>query len=270
MKIKRNEFTTSLVVIALFAVTAALQLLSAYGAVCVAWDPLQTYAELGFPFAEGTLLWPAQIENLLLFKISNIITWIGTFAWGWIIYATLTQKKGAYLTALITSGISFVMGLIPALIVDLAAPAVGLSRCEGQPPFMQPEGGCVLGSFSIGSPHWARTFANLLVILVLVIPPVRKSLVKFASAENRFTGNVAQQIMMMSMFFFWLSIMSFLGTNFMASAHLVQGINTWQLVEIQSIGAYTALITGVSMLGGGFILKQFKPSNSLITSLEAK
>ena len=252
MKIKRNEFTTTLVVIALFAVTAALMLLSAYGAVCVAWDPLQTFAEMPSPpFPPGVLLWPYVVDNLLIFKISNIITWIGTFVWGWVIYATLTQKKGAYLTALITSIISFAMALTPALIADL-------SKVDEET------------SFSIGSPHWARTFANLLVIIVLLIPPVRKSIVKFASAENKFTGNIAQQIMMMSMFFFWLSIMSFLGTNFMASAHIVQGINTWQLVEIQSIGAYTALLTGVSMLGGGFILKQFKPSNSLITSLEAK
>ncbi|MHA1887556.1 MAG: hypothetical protein ACTSX0_05995, partial [Promethearchaeota archaeon] len=67
---------------------------------------------------------------------------------------------------------------------------------------------------------------------------------------------------------FWLSMISFLGTNFMASAHVISGFNYWQLVEIQSLGAYTTSIIGVSMLGGGFILKHFKPANSLITSVE--
>ena len=188
-------------------------------------------------------------DNLLLFRISNIITWIGAVFWGYVIYAVLTQKKFAYLMALGTSVVCFIMGIIPALIADL-------SKVDEET------------AFSIGSPHWARTFANLLVIIVLVIPPVRKSVMKFASVENKLTGNVAQQIMMMSVFFFWLSLMSFLGTNFMASAHVISGVNVWQIVEIQTIGTIATSVVGASMLGGGFILKQFKPSNSLITSVE--
>ena len=243
MKLKRNEFTTSFVVIALFAVTAAVTLLSAYGAVCAAWDPFwaMRFAYVG--------------ENILIFRISNVLTWVGAVFWGYVIFAVLTQKKFAYLMGLLTAVVSFIVGLVPAIIADTAS---WMSNNEG--PVKVP--------WAIGSPHWARVFANLLVILVLIIPPVRKSVQKFASAENKFTGKVAQQIMLMSMFFFWLSLMSFLGTNFMASAHVVQGVNLWQLVEIQSIGAYATLITGVSMLSGGFILKQFNPSKSLITTVE--
>ncbi len=103
----------------------------------------------------STMMFTYVEANLLLFRISNIITWIGAIFWGYIIYATLTQKKGAYIMALITSFISFVMGLIPALIADL-------DGVDAENPF------------EIGSPHWARTFANFLVILVLVIPHVRK------------------------------------------------------------------------------------------------
>ena len=243
MKLKRNEFTTSFVVIALFAVTAALTLLSAYGSVCIAWQPKYRNP----PFS--TMMFTYVGENLFIFRLSNILTWLGAIFWGYVIYAVLTQKKGAYLMALITASVSFVVGLVPALIADMSKVTEEVS-------------------FSIGSPHWARTFANLLVIIVLVIPPVRKSVMKFASEENRLTGNVAQQIMMMSVFFFWLSLMSFLGTNFMASAHVVQGINVWELVEIQNIGTIATSVIGVSMLGGGFILKQFKPSRALITTVE--
>jgi hypothetical protein len=249
MKLKRSEFTTTFMMIALFAVTAALMLLSAYGAICVAWNPATTYGTYPSPpFPPGVLMWPYVIDNLMLFKISNIVTWVFTFVWGIVIYCSLTQKKAAYLLALITSAISFVFGVIPAIIADTNN-------------FTE--------EFSIGSPHWGRTAANFLVFILLLLPPVRKSLQKFVSAENRMTGNVAQQIMMMSMFFFWLSLASFLGTNFMASAHVISyGVNVWQLVEIQSIGAYTTLIAGASMLGGGFILKQFNPSKSLMTSME--
>jgi hypothetical protein len=186
-------------------------------------------------------------DNLLLFQISNIVTWIFAFFWGFVIWSTLTQKKFAYWLALATSGISFVFGLIPALYADTNA-------------FSDP--------FELGSPHWARTFANGLVLILLVIPPVFKSMLAFTATENQMTGNIARQIVMMSIFFFWLSFVSFLGTNFMAGAHLVSSINIWQLVEIQTIGSYVTSAIGLTMLGGGLVVKQFMPSHSVTTSVE--
>lgn len=254
MKLKRNELTNTFVLIALFAVTAATQLLSAYGAMCSAWFPAN--------------LSPHIEANLFLYRFSNIVTWIGALFWGYVIYAVLTQKKGAYLMALITSFVSFVMGIIPAIISDTASAANRYAACLLLPSPAQPEGGCV-EAFAIGSPHWARVFANGMVLILLLIPPMRKGIQKFVSSENRMTGNVAQQIMIMSIFFFWLSIVSILGTNFMAGAHMSYGVNVWELVQAQNIGAWTTGILGVSMLSGGFILKQFKPSRSLITTTEA-
>ena len=240
MKLKRYEFSTTFAMLALIVVTAAFQLLSAYGAVCIAWNPGYNR----FPF---TMSFAYAFDNLLLFRISNIITWLGTIVWGVVIFMMLTQKKGAYLMALITSAISFVFGLIPAIIADTK----NFTR-----------------DFSLGSPHWGRTFANAMVLILLLIPPVRTSLMKFTSAENRWTGKVAQQLMIMSMFLFWLSLVSFLGTTFMAGAHLVDGINVWEIVQIQTYGSYITLAAGVSMLGGGFILKQFNPSKAVITTVE--
>ena len=54
----------------------------------------------------------------------------------------------------------------------------------------------------------------------------------------------------------------------MAGAHLVDGVNIWEIVQIQTYGSYVTLAAGVSMLGGGFILKQFNPSKALITTIE--
>jgi hypothetical protein len=234
--------------VAIIAVTAALTLLSAYGAICIAWDPFwlnRVYPPV-HPLA-GDLMYPHILDNLLLYRLSNIITWIGAFFWGYVIYAIFTQKKAAYLMALITSAVCFVMGIIPAIISDTKNFTI---------------------EFSVGSPHWARTFANGLVLIMLLIPPMKKGMDGFAASKSTMTGNIAQQLMVMSMFFFWLSLVSFLGTTFMASAHVINGVNVWQLLEIQSIGAYVTLAAGGSMLGGGFILKQFNPSKALITTVE--
>ena len=253
---KRSDISTTFVLVALFAVTAALTLLSAYGAICIAWDPF--WLNRANPYT-GALMYPYIVENEILYKASNIITWIGAFFWGYIIYTIFAQKKYAYLLALINSAVCFVMGIIPAMIsqtkgfIDVVIDGETLPWTAG---------------FTISSPHWARTFANALILIVLLIPPVKKALDGFVTSNYKMSGNVAQQIMMMSMFFFWLSLVSFLGTTFMASAHVIDGINVWEMVEIQSIGAYATLAVGASMLGGGFILKQFNPSKALITTVE--
>ena len=239
MNIKRSQFSTTFVMIALYAITAAVQLLSAYGSVCVTWNYAMPYT-MSFPYVG---------ENLFLFKLSNIVAWLCAFFWGFVIYCTLTQKKMAYILALISSFLSFVFGLIPAMLADL-------SKVDAET------------AFSIGSPHWGKTMASALVLILLIIPPVRNSLQTFVSTENKMTGNISRQIMMMSLFFFWFSFVSLLGTNFMAGAHMVNGVNYWQLVEIQSIGTYVTAFAGISMLGGGFLVKQFKPSTTLITSME--
>ncbi len=250
MKLKRSQLTTAFVLIALIAITAATQLLSAYGAICVTWNDVRLYGDASTRsvFYPGPA-YPYVIDNLLLFRLSNIVTWIGAFFWGYIIFALLTQKKGVYLMALITSAVSFAMGLAPALISDLAKAEAGGTE------------------FAIGSPHWARVFANFLVLIVLVIPPVKKSVDNFVASDLNI-GGVAQQLMIMSIFFFWLSLVSFLGTSFMASAHTVTGVNLMEVVQVQSIGALATLGFGVSMLSGGFILKHFNPSKALITTVE--
>jgi hypothetical protein len=71
----------------------------------------------------------------------------------------------------------------------------------------------------------------------------------------------------MAGFFLWFSFVSFLGTGFMANAHVVEGFNVWQLVEIQTIGGVATAIAGCSMLVGGGIMKMIKPPTSFTTTL---
>jgi hypothetical protein len=192
--------------------------------------------------------------------VSNIITWVFAFFWGFIIYCVFAQKKIAYILALATSLISCIFGLIPALIA------------EGVIPYSE----YVAGSFEIGSPHWARTFANGLVFILLLADGIwhlitkKGNLMTFTAPGNKIDVNVSKQLVMMSMFFFWLSLVSFLGTNFMRAAHVVDGINIWQLVEAQNIGGISTAVIGGSMLGVGMLLKQISASKSLISTMEGK
>ena len=128
---------------------------------------------------------------------------------------------------------------------------------------------------AIGSPHWGRTLMNLVVLmvlgLVLIIPATRKGLLSFTAKEgmeSRISGNVARQLIMMSLFFFWLAAFSFLGSQFMRDAHVVDGVNLWQVVEIQFYGGITTALIGSSMVAGGAIVYKVKrPSASIVKPL---
>lgn len=254
MTIKRSEFATNFVMIALYAVTGALMLLSAYGATCIAWNPgYSVPIPIPPPPFDYRIMAPYVFANPMIFQISNIITWVGAFAWGLVIYAVLTQKKWSYWLALGTSAVGFIFGLIPAVIADSYA-AENDNR-----------------AFEIGSPHWARTFASALVLIILIVIFViskvqKKSVLKYAGLESAMVGNVARQLVMMSLFLFWLSFVSFLGTEFMAEAHVLQGINVWETLQIQSIGAWVTGISGGTMLTSGLIFNQVKSMRSISTT----
>lgn len=266
MTIKRSEFATNFVMIALYAVTGALMLLSAYGATCIAWNPgYSVPIPCPPPPFDYRIMAPYVYNAPLIFQISNIITWVGAFAWGLVIYAVLTQKKWSYWLALGTSAVGFIFGLIPAVIADTYAAANNDVS----------ENACVVDivprAFEIGSPHWARTFASALVLIILIAIFViakiqKKSVLKYAGLESAMVGNVARQLVMMSMFLFWLSIVSFLGTEFMSGAHVLQGVNVWETLQIQSTGAWVTAISGGTMLTSGLIFSRFKSMRTFSTT----
>lgn len=244
--IKRHEFGTNIVLIALYAVTGALLLLSAYGASCIAWDPVSRNTFLPFP-PPGRYLWQYAIDNLLIFQISNVLCWVLAFGWGFVIYSVLTQRKWSYTLALVCSVLGFVAGIVPAVIADTNN-------------FTEP--------FEMGSPHWAKTIASTIILVVLVILLVVSrvqgvSVNTYAGLESAVAGNVARQLVMMSIFLFWFAFVSFLGTEFMAGAHVVEGINVWELVRIQTIGGIATAISGGSLLASGLVVNLIKshPSN---------
>lgn len=248
-RIKRSELIFNLIIIALFAVTAATQLLSAYGAVCVTYN-LPT-GRPSPPFPAGEAWWDvfAYAEAFAMVYIPmNILTWILAFAWGFLIYAYITKWPWFrfFLVGMIVSLLGFVSGLVPALVSDT----------EG-----------FTAAFAFGSPHWGRTMANALMFVILllmhVVPPFKRAATKFIEASD-VGGRYVKQLIYMSLFFFWLGAASFLGTSFMADAHVVNGLNIWQTIEIQFIGGVVTSLIGASMLSTALIYNLIRPSSALI------
>lgn len=218
--------------IALFGVAAGVLLLCAYGSTCVQfrfssmyWSPMMFY---WFP------------DFIVAYSITYFASWAIAFVWGFVIYSWLTQKRWAYVSALATSALGFIVQLIPAVISDT----------DG---FNAP--------FDFGSPHWGGAMANLLVLIVLLIGlipfeknAIRKSIKSFTASENKWGGTRAIQLMLMSTFLFWLAAVSFLGSTFMAEAHNIGGLNIWQTVGYQFVGGAIIAIAGSSMFASGLIL----------------
>ncbi|MBY8979704.1 MAG: hypothetical protein KGD72_04890 [Candidatus Lokiarchaeota archaeon] len=243
-RIKRSELIFNLIVLALFAVTAATQLLSAYGAMCVVWDipvnPMMSYWDI-FGHAE-TFAW--------IYQPSNIITWIVAFAYGFLIYSYFTKMpwKRFFIIAMVVTFLGFITGLLPSIISDTS----GFTE-----------------AFDFGSPNWGRTIGNALVMVVLLamnfVPRLKVATKKFIE-ERSVAGQYVKQMILISLFFFWLAAVSFLGTEFMRSAHVVGGINVWTTVDFQFLGGVITAIIGTSMMSTALIYNQIRPSSALITT----
>ncbi|MFX0057566.1 MAG: hypothetical protein ACFE8J_04625, partial [Candidatus Heimdallarchaeota archaeon] len=244
-KLKRSEFGINIVLIILLAINAAIGLWSAYGAACVAWDTSWWGREMIIPlswdgtgptpahaYGRGFLMFEYMIKFGTLFQVMNVITWVTSFLSAFLIYALLTKRfsfKVTYIAALVIIGLGFIAGLLPALIADtngfqisvLNGVTVQWDYISDNPYIWPPiTDNPAIRWFShpteweglIQSPHWAKTFSNLMVLGVLVVlvlvPASNKGLKKFIAQENTITRNVGKQLMLMSLFFFWFAFVS--------------------------------------------------------------
>ncbi len=244
-RIKRSELIFNLIILALFAVVAATQLLSAYGAICVVWDlpvnPMMSYWDM-FAYAE-TFAW--------IYQPSNIITWICAFAYGFLIYSYFTKMpwKRFFLIAIVVAFLGFISGLLPALVSETAGFTEAM---EG-----------------MTSPNWGRTIGNALMLVVLLVmnfvPRLNVATKKFIE-ERSVAGQYVKQMILISLFFFWLAAVSFLGTEFMRGAHVIDGFNVWTTVDFQFLGGVITALIGTSMLSTALIYNKIRPSSALITT----
>ena len=64
MKIKRFEFTTNIILLAFFAMTGAIMLVSAYGAACITWAPAWLYRTYPAGPLTGTYMYAHIIDKM--------------------------------------------------------------------------------------------------------------------------------------------------------------------------------------------------------------
>jgi len=241
-RIKRSEFIFNIIILALFAVVASTQLLSAYGALCVVWD-MPAPGPPGNTWGNAT-----TIAWSWVYQPSNVITWIVAFAYGFLIYAYFTKMewKRFFLIAMITALVGFITGLLPAMLSSTA----GFTEAFG----------------SMG-PNWGRTIGNAIMLIVLLmmnfVPRFKLSVKKFME-ERSVAGQYVKQMILIALFFFWLGATSFLGTEFMRGAHIIDGVNVWQVVDFQFAGGVIATIVGVSTMSTALIYSRIRPSSALI------
>ena len=243
-RIKRSEFIFNIIVLALFAIAASTQLLSAYGAICTVWD-FPRPGPPGSSFGNAT-----TTAFSWIYQPSNILTWIVAFAYGFLIYFYLTKMewKRFFLISIIVTAVGFITGFLPAILSDTA----GFTE-----------------EFDFGSPNWGRTIGNAIVIATLLcmnFVPRLKVAAKSFIEERSVAGQYVKQMILISLFFFWLAATSFLGTEFMRDAHIIEGVNVWQTVDFQMLGGVITSIIGASMLSTALIYNKIRPSSALITT----
>ena len=234
----------NIIVLALFAVSASTQLLSAYGSICTVWDlpkmaPGQTYGN-----DTTKAFW-------FIYQPANVITWIVAFAYGLLIYFYLTKMewKRFFLISIIITGVGFLAGLFPAILSDTK--------------------GFTEAFTGMGSPNWGRTIGNAIMIGTLLcmnfVPRFNVAAKSFIEKRS-VAGQYVKQMILISLFFFWFAAVSFLGTQFMRDAHVIDGINVWQTVDFQMLGGVITSIIGASILSTALIYNQIRPSSALITT----
>ena len=258
-RVKRFEFITNTILIALMGVAAGVLLLCAYGSTCVQFGPsfspaywMHIWMDPPGRWINGPFWWFPDF--IVAYSITYFASWAIAFVWGFVIYSWLKQKSFAYMAALITSAAGFLAQAIPGLISDTKGFSI---------PFD-----------GIGSPHWGGAMANLLVLIVLIIGlipfgknPIRNTVKSYTTSENKWGGTRAVQLMLMSTFLFWLAAVSFLGSTFMADAHTIDGVNVWQTVGYQFVIGGIIAAGGGTMFASGLILHIMRQPASIAKPL---
>jgi hypothetical protein len=252
-RIKRVDFLFNVIVLALFAIVASTQILSAYGAICTVWDFPRVSPVTGTMDGPGAGYFGNDVTRAwaFIYQPSNVITWIVAFAYGALMYLYLTKIRWNYffLIAMVVAVTGFITGFLPAMLSDTDGFTI---------PF---EG--------IGSPNWGRTIGNAIMMIVLLLMqfvPRLKVAAKSFVEERNIAGQYVKQMILISLFFFWMAATSFLGTQFMRDAHVIDGVNVWQLVDFQFAGGVITAVIGSSIMSTALIYNQIRPSSALITT----
>ncbi|MFX0150868.1 MAG: hypothetical protein ACFFAJ_08820, partial [Candidatus Hodarchaeota archaeon] len=201
-----NKFEGSRTLKSLYILTgaaAAIGIVSGIGSTCTTFD--SRWWSLGNP-EEG---YPFAIigDFQLVYILSYIVTWLVAIAWGVLFWALMTRKAWFTRTAIITSIAGFLSGFLPA----------GILLYEWYMTYG------VNGMMF--TPSWFRTLINAILLIILLIPGIRRGIIDHMQEATTSTGgSVGSQVAQFAFVLFGFGIMMII-QPFIMPTHIIEGVN---------------------------------------------
>ncbi|MFX0171996.1 MAG: hypothetical protein ACFE9L_08755 [Candidatus Hodarchaeota archaeon] len=201
-----NKFEGSRTIKSLYILTgaaAAIGIVSGIGSTCTTFDSRWWKLgnpEDGYPFA---IIGDFQ----LVYILSYFVTWLVAIAWGVLFWALMTRKAWFSRIAIITSIAGFLSGFFPAAILLYEwYMSYGLNGM-------------------MFTPSWFRTLINAILLIILLIPVVRKKIIEHMNETTSSTReSVGSQVAQFAFVLFGFGIMMII-QPFIMPMHIIDGVN---------------------------------------------
>ncbi len=193
----------------LAGIAFTIGIISAIGSTCPTLDP-STMSRT-----------PIMKDLQLIFIITTSITYIVSFVWAILIWVLRNRKSFFYNPAIINSVAGFLSGLIPSVLVM----SDGLSF----------------------SPSLFRTFVNLIILIVLLIPRIEDGIQHHITGENApLSETNVSQVGNFAFVLIAIGIVFFIQPFIMPSTHIINGVNVGYEFEVfQFYSGLFCIILGI-------------------------
>ncbi len=191
-------------IIIMEAIAAIIGIISAYGSTCSTFNPTDDPTSSLYIINQLQWLW----------YITTFLSFVAGIGSGVVIWAIVKKKEWAYMTAIIMSGIGFISGLIPTLILNF------------------------------GTPSFLRTFIYLIILILLFLPAFEKALTEDNEEVGSASANISAVLIIPGLI---LSLQTFI----VAPTHIIDNVNVYMYNSLQLIGGLVMAAIGVFVFAIG-------------------
>ncbi|MFX1506485.1 MAG: hypothetical protein ACFFDC_10260 [Promethearchaeota archaeon] len=231
---KLREFPRTIAILyILIGAATAIGIVSGIGATCTTFFPIWWELgspEDGYPFA---IIGDFQIA----FIIAYIVTWLVALVWGVLFWALGVRKPWFYRVAIITSAAGFLSGFIPAgILLYEWYLSYGLNGM-------------------LFTPSWFRTIINLVILVLLLIPVVKRGITGYIEEVGASTsGSIGSQVSQFSLVLFGFSLVMMVQPLIMPT-HIIGGVNVGSSMgDLLASGTLQFLVGLIGIFIGVIIL----------------
>ncbi len=242
-KLKQNLGTSNRGIVLLYILMGAgvaVGIISGIGATCTTFDVLTMGGSSWWDLSAFSIIESTQI----FFIVSYFVTWAVGIGWGVLYWALKQGKSWFYMTAIITSIAGIISGFIPSWILWFED--------------YQSRG----ASGMAFTPSWFRTIGNIILLIYLILPLVRRGINTLMEEKSASPGaSVGSQVSQAAFVLFGFGIVIISYTLFMlpmthiywdtSDVYLWLGINFEQLLFIS--GLFCNFLGLVTLLAGRLI-----------------